>query len=90
MKILAGEGKAYELNMKPYQPGDEAWTQEEEWLLSIFRAEGGERVTLGTDAHTPEKVGYGLQAGLTMLKHTGFDGYTIYRQRRPCPVEGER
>ena len=29
MKILAGEGKAYELNMKPYQPGDEAWTQEE-------------------------------------------------------------
>ena len=89
MAILAGEGRAYELNLKPYQPGDGAWAGEEGWLLSLFREAGGEHVTLGTDAHTPDKVGYGLEAGMKLLKEKGFTQYTVYRQRRPCPVDLE-
>lgn len=89
MAILAGEGRAYELNLKPYQPDDGAWAGEEGWLLALFREAGGEHVTLGTDAHTPDKVGYGLEAGMKLLKEKGFTQYTVYRQRRPCPVDLE-
>ena len=86
MDILADRGKAYELNMKPYAPGDEAWRAEECWLLEMFRAAGGREITLGTDAHVPEKVGYGIAEGVKMLRDTGFDHYTVYRQRKPCAI----
>ena len=86
MNMLVDGGKAYELNLKPYAPGDEAWRAEECWLLDLFKAAGGREITLGTDAHVPEKVGYGLSEGIRMLKDCGFDHYTIYRQRKACPI----
>ena len=86
MNILVDRGKAYELNLKPYAPGDDAWRAEECWLLDMFKDVGGQGVTLGTDAHVPEKVGCGVAEGVKMLKDCGFDHYTIYRQRKACPI----
>ncbi len=87
MKILADRGKAYELNLKPYAPGDTAWLEEECRLLQIFREEGGEFVTIGTDAHVPGQIGYGLETGMRMLRREGFGHYQIYRNRNRLPIE---
>lgn len=57
----------------------------DDWLpiLKLYRALGGEIVTLGSDAHHPENVGKGLVRAAGLLEHTGFDYITVYRGRRP-------
>jgi histidinol-phosphatase (PHP family) len=86
MRQLADRGRAYEPNLKPFAPDDGQWHEEEGWLLSLYRQSGGSRVTVGTDAHTPDKVGYGLDDGLALLRRTGYDAYTIYRNRQPVMI----
>ena len=86
MKALVDKGGSYELNLKPFAPDDLTWLQEEGWLLALYKQVGGHRVTIGTDAHVPEKVGYGLHAGLALLEQAGFCHYTIYRGRQPVSV----
>lgn len=52
-------------------------------LLEQYRSLGGEIVTLGTDAHTPEDIGKGIGDAAGLLKELGFRYYTVYRRRRP-------
>ena len=57
----------------------------EEWrdTLTLYRDLGGERVTLGSDAHEPRHVGAGLAAGAGLLAELGFPGVTVYENHRP-------
>jgi|Deesub1362A_J573_1020465.scaffolds.fasta_scaffold03165_2 histidinol-phosphatase (PHP family) len=52
-------------------------------LLRWFRQLGGRHVTLGSDAHNPEEVAFGLDRGLKALKAAGFDAPSRFRGRRP-------
>ncbi len=52
-------------------------------LLARYRAMGGEIVTVGSDAHIPERMAQGLAEGMELLKTAGFRYFTIYRDRKP-------
>lgn len=66
---------------EPY-PGLEA--------IRLYRQLGGELITLGSDAHRAEHVGYGLQDGLVLLEQAGFRAIALYRGRKPFPLELSR
>lgn len=53
------------------------------WVLERYRAHGGEQITLGSDAHFPQRVGLGLEAGAQLLLETGFRYVTTYEKHRP-------
>ena len=43
---------------------------------------GGEMITIGSDAHTPQVMAYGYEKLPAMLETCGFRYYTVFRQNR--------
>lgn len=58
----------------------------EPWTLLRYRELGGRRVTIGSDAHNARLVGEGFAEATKLLRQCGFDGYTIYRGRKPFEI----
>lgn len=52
-------------------------------LLERYVQMGGELVTIGSDAHAPEFLGYGFTGLSERLKKTGLRQYVTYRARKP-------
>jgi histidinol-phosphatase (PHP family) len=52
-------------------------------ILRLYVALGGERVTLGSDAHRPEQVGSHLEAALQTARAAGLKHLTFFEQRQP-------
>ena len=51
--------------------------------LRLYRACGGEIVTLGSDAHTPEYVGCRIREGQRLLGECGFSRFALFRAMKP-------
>jgi histidinol-phosphatase (PHP family) len=47
------------------------------WVVSRFRELGGERVTMGSDAHLPESFAFGLEEACQIVAAAGFDRLTL-------------
>jgi histidinol-phosphatase (PHP family) len=78
LRAVISAGKGIEVNTKggaPCMPGIE--------LLRLYRAHGGEIITLGSDAHYAEDVGIGLKNAAELLKAAGFSYYTVFERRSP-------
>lgn len=52
-------------------------------ILKRYRALGGEIITVGSDAHTPEYVGYAFEKAAEILKGCGFSYYCTFQHRLP-------
>ena len=52
-------------------------------ILKWFRELGGEIVTIGSDAHSVEEVGYENKRALEWLKYAGFDYVTSFTDMKP-------
>lgn len=85
-KILIKNQKALEINVSGLFK-DIRTTLPDESLVRRFRQLGGEYVTIGTDAHSTEMLGRGLQEGMAVAKRAGFDRYVYYEQHRPVFVD---
>ena len=59
-------------------------------ILREYVALGGERITLGSDAHRPQHVGYGLDMALQIAREAGLRYVTQYegREARLVPMRG--
>lgn len=55
----------------------------EERIIHALKLEGVETVTVGSDAHTPNEVGKGINEALDIIERTGFQGPSIFRNRKP-------
>ncbi|MEW6569163.1 MAG: histidinol-phosphatase HisJ family protein [Chloroflexota bacterium] len=55
-------------------------------VLTWFRQEGGRWVTVGSDAHLPEHVGFGLEQCLDTIHAAGFESVACFERRRPSPI----
>ncbi|MCS7178910.1 MAG: histidinol-phosphatase HisJ family protein [Anaerolineae bacterium] len=82
LRTVAERGKALEVNtsyrrrgMGPPGPSVQ--------VLRWFREEGGQFITLGSDAHRPEEVGADFGEALTMVRAAGFESITVFRHRMP-------
>lgn len=82
LKTLIEKGKSLECNTGGFRYGLRHPNPCEE-ILCRYRQLGGELITIGSDAHSPDFVGYGFQRAADILKACGFRYYTVYHQRRP-------
>ena len=52
-------------------------------VLKHYRELGGEIITIGADAHTPDKIGYAFDKAADVLRECGFSYYAVFKNRRP-------
>ena len=51
--------------------------------LKLYRELGGEIVTMGSDAHTPDYLGCAMEENQDLLRACGFRYFTTYEQGKP-------
>lgn len=51
--------------------------------LALYRDLGGKLLTIGSDAHNPERVGENIAYTHGILKDLGFESYTVFHKRKP-------
>ena len=78
LKHLVSNGKALEINTKTYvkNPIDTG-------ILKRYKELGGELITIGSDAHSPEFVGLEFKYFADIIKSCGFDYLAFYKKRTP-------
>jgi histidinol-phosphatase (PHP family) len=52
-------------------------------ILKLYRELGGEIVTVGSDSHVPQYIGYGFDRAAELLKSVGFKYYTTFKDMKP-------
>ena len=57
----------------------------EDWIIALYREMGGYLVTLASDAHTSERLGWHFADGLAALRRHGFRNYYYYKERIAIP-----
>ena len=77
---LVERGKGIELNTSPLRHEQMEPCPSVE-ILRWYRELGGEILTLGSDAHTPDAVGSHLDAAKEMVKSVGFTRLAIFEHR---------
>lgn len=82
LRTVIETGRAIEINT---HGGREV----EQWrpVLKRYHELGGERITMGSDAHNPAQVAKGLTQSAKLLHETGFRWLTLYRQRKPEQIK---
>lgn len=87
-KTLIANGKALEINTSglTMEIGE---TLPGEKYIRLFKALGGEYITIGSDAHSPDKLCSNIDAGMDLAKRCGFDSVTVFNRREPMlvPIE---
>ncbi len=81
---LAENGKAMEINTSGYEKMGEFIPDRE--LITRFKEYGGEFVTIGSDAHTPGRVGENLDLARELARACGFRYLLTYEQRKEIPI----
>jgi histidinol-phosphatase (PHP family) len=82
LSTLVRRDKAFEINTSPLRRGLDS-TCPDLTVLRWYRELGGEKVTIGSDAHRPDQVGTGFEVAADMLRSAGFSRLVTYAQRRP-------
>ena len=81
--LMAQSGLGLEVNTSGLYNPSHGVTMPELWELKLFRACGGEIVTVGSDSHSRGRVGCGIVQGMELLKEAGFRYLSVFRQRKP-------
>lgn len=86
LRITISRGKGIEVNTsgldKPI--GD---TMPSMKYLDYYRELGGEIISVGSDAHTPGRVGFGIKEAHELVKNRGFNYVTYFENRKPVMVK---
>ncbi|MDR3207210.1 MAG: PHP domain-containing protein [Oscillospiraceae bacterium] len=80
-RALVESGKGIEVNVSGLRRG--SFAMPDLPLLELFRACGGEIVTVGSDAHNAGDVGAHIPDGYALLRAAGFASVALFRQGRP-------
>ena len=56
-------------------------------ILYEYRRMGGERISIGSDSHTLDTVGRGLDDCIRNARAAGFTSVTVFRNRRPEQID---
>ena len=82
VKALAHKGLALEINTSGLGKTPPYIMPEARWIKR-FREVGGEKITIGSDAHRTENVGLGIAAGVSVAAAAGFRYLCYFSQRKP-------
>lgn len=80
-KQIISKGKGIEINTGGLYKGLNNTHPCKEYL-KLYKELGGEIITVGSDAHTPDKVGYGFDIAKDLLLECGFSYYCTFKNRK--------
>lgn len=75
-------GKGIELNTSGYRYGLEAGMPSAD-ILKLYKDCGGEVITIGSDSHVTDTLGFQFQTGLALLKEIGFNYVASFTDGEP-------
>ncbi len=82
LRTVIHAGRGIELNTSGYlNCGGEPMPPE--YMLRAYRELGGEIITIGSDAHRPDRMAQGIADGMELLRSVGFRYFTIFSERKP-------
>jgi histidinol-phosphatase (PHP family) len=81
LKKVAGLGRGIEINTSSGRRTGEIVPRAE--VLRAFREVGGEIITIGSDAHTADRVGHRMEEAMAALRGAGFTRYAFFERRKP-------
>ncbi len=79
---LINRGIALEVNTAGYRAGLGAPNPHPD-VIRRYHNLGGERIVLGSDAHAPEYLGYGMDMARDLLLSLGIRYVTVYKKKKP-------
>lgn len=82
LKKLIENGKGIEINSSGLKYGLR-YPHPHTWVLKRYRELGGEIITVGSDAHSPNQMAYGFSDIFKILINCGFSYYAVYENRTP-------
>lgn len=82
LRYLIENGKCLEVNTGGFRYGL-GETNPASAVLKRYRELGGELITVGSDAHTPDYIHYEFDRTCEALLQLGFRYYTVFEQRQP-------
>ncbi|MBQ7564926.1 MAG: histidinol-phosphatase HisJ family protein [Lachnospiraceae bacterium] len=85
LKTLVQKGKGLEINTGGLAHGLLQPNPAVE-VLKRYRELGGEILTVGSDAHRAERIGYRFDTALLTVREAGFRYLTVFKDRRPSFV----
>ncbi len=56
-------------------------------MIKRYYEKGGRLITLGSDAHTPERASINFNKAVKILKEIGFDGVYYFEKRKPYKID---
>ena len=80
--VLAASEKALEVNTSGLRSPLEE-TMPPRWIVERYKELGGQFITIGSDAHRVDYIGYGISHVMEMLVGVGYEYFTFYSQRKP-------
>lgn len=86
LRSVAQNGKALEINTSRLNK-QLFRTQPDTDIIKRFNELGGEFITIGSDAHTPQNIASGFDAAVDIAYRAGFKYITYYEKRTPKTVK---
>lgn len=81
-KVLAAKGKGLEINTSGYRNPEEMPLPSWE-LLQWYQEAGGQILTMGSDAHSPDSVGFRFPETLERIRSMGFKTLCTFSNMEP-------
>lgn len=82
LRTVIEKGKGIEVNTSGYRYGLKDVSPSAR-ILKLYHELGGEIITIGSDAHVKEDVGFKLADTQRLLKELGFRYFCTYKQMKP-------
>ena len=86
LTVIIDKGKGIEVNTGSLYKGFD-FPHPHETILKLYKQLGGELVTIGSDAHKPQHLGYGFDVAEALLKKCGFEYYTLFKNGVPQQIK---
>ena len=86
LSLLIQKGKGIEINTSGLKYGLNQ-THPCTDIIKKYKELGGEIITIGSDGHKPEHLAYAFEKIPEILKSSGFDYYTIFKNRKPVFIK---
>lgn len=83
LRYLAENGKALEINTKTYQDFKGRTPVLDKNILMRYRELGGEIISLGSDSHDADRVGFNFERTAALVSSCGFRYLAHFDKRKP-------
>lgn len=82
LKTLIKKGKGIEVNTSGYRHISGCPMPSSE-VVARYKKLGGSIITIGSDAHSVDGIGFGIENGIALIKEAGFDYINVFTDRKP-------